>query len=169
MIRKLIIILLSLTVVIFGSDGAMDLLEKVNQIIADFRSERQIDPRETVFAVRADMQDSKIVLRGEISKIELKNDLLLKIVDVLKIEPQDRLTVLPDPSLGEKIYGIVKVPVTNLMDGPRKTSQKSAVTQARMGELVTILKQSDEWYLSDGGFISWLGRWKNLISPTKQG
>lgn len=170
MIRKLIIILLSLTVVIFGSDGAMDLLEKVNQIIADFRSERQIDPRETVFAVRADMQDSKIVLRGEISKIELKNDLLLKIVDVLKIEPQDRLTVLPDPSLGEKIYGIVKVPVTNLMDGPRKTSQKSAVTQARMGELVTILKQSDEWYLvqMEDSYLGWVDG-KNLHITDKTG
>lgn len=160
MIKKTILLLffLFVTVIILGSDAKMDLLEKANQVIKDFKTMMKIDTREKVFAVRLDLSDSKIVLFGEISDQTLKDELILRLTEVLKISVEDRVTLLPQDSLGEKVFAIVKVPVVNLMDGPRKSSQKSAVTQARMGEIVKLLKQSENWYFvqMEDSYLGWI-------------
>lgn len=159
----MILITIFLFAYIVGSGGAMELLEKANQIIADFKSQMKIDTREVVFTVRVDASDSEIKLIGEISDIKLKDALISKLTEVLKVSVNDRLTVLPEDSLGEKKFAVVKIAVTNLMDGPRKTLQKNAVTQARMGEIVRLLKQSGEWYLvqMEDSYIGWVDG-KNL-------
>lgn len=158
MIKKSILLFLVTTVMIFGSDGRMDLLEKANQVVKDFKSMVKIDTREKVFTVRVDFSDSKIVLFGETNDQSMKDELFSKLTETLKIPVEDKVTLLPQDSLGEKVFAIVKVPVVNLMDGPRKVSQKNAVTQARMGEIVKLLKQSDTWYFvqMEDSYLGWI-------------
>lgn len=158
MIKRSIFLFLILTVIIFGSDGMMDLLEKANKVIADFKSTVKINTREIIFTVRVDISDSRITLTGETSNGDLKDKLVSELIDTLKVSVEDKVTVLPQDSLGEKIFAIVKVPVVNLMDGPRKTSQKNAVTQARMGEILKLLKQNDGWYLAqmEDSYLGWI-------------
>ncbi|HEY8542502.1 MAG TPA: glycoside hydrolase, partial [Pseudothermotoga sp.] len=147
MIKKSILLFLFSAVFVFGSDGIMELLERANQAISNFKTVEKIDTRETVFAIRVDILDSKITLIGEMSDIDLKGKLISELNDILKVPIEDRITILPQSSLGEKIFAVVKIPVANLMDGPRKTSPKNVVTQARMGEIVKLLKQNGDWYL----------------------
>lgn len=158
MIKRSILLFLILTVTIFGSDGMMDLLERANKVIADFKSTVKINTREIIFTVRVDISDSRITLTGETSNGDLKDKLVSELIDTLKVSVEDKVTVLPQDSLGEKIFAIVKVPVVNLMDGPRKTSQKNAVTQARMGEILKLLKQNDGWYLAqmEDSYLGWI-------------
>jgi cell wall-associated NlpC family hydrolase len=51
------------------------------------------------------------------------------------------------PGSVDKEYGVVKVPVATLGDGPGSAGGKHTVTQARMGDIVRLLEQRDGWYL----------------------
>lgn len=158
MIKKSILLFLFTAIFVFGSDGTMELLERANQAISNFKTVEKIDTRETVFAIRVDILDSKITLIGEMSDIDLKDKLISELNGILKVPIEDRITILPQSSLGEKIFAVVKIPVANLMDGPRKTSQKNAVTQARMGEVVKLLKQNGDWYFvqMEDSYLGWI-------------
>lgn len=158
MIKRSILLFLTLTVIIFGSDGIMNLLQKANEVISNFKDTMRVNTREVVFTVRVDISDSKMILVGETSDIDLKGKLISELINTLKVSVEDKVTVLPQDSLGEKIFAIVKVPVVNLMDGPRKISQKNAVTQARMGEILKLLKQNDGWYLvqMEDSYLGWI-------------
>lgn len=155
---KIIFILLFLTVYIFGSDGAMELLQRVNEQIQEFKNLHKIDQRETVFSVRVEVTESKIVLMGEMSDQSLKDQLIKSLSEKFSMPVDDRITLLPEPLLGEKVYAVVSLPWVNLMDAPRRTAQKNAVTQARMGEIVKLLKQNDDWYLvqMEDSYLGWV-------------
>jgi cell wall-associated NlpC family hydrolase len=61
--------------------------------------------------------------------------------------------------MGEKVFGIVKVPVVNLGDGPGSSGGSHTVTQARMGDILALLKEKDGWYLCrmEDGYLGWVG------------
>lgn len=150
--------LLLISIVLFGSGVTVQSLERASKEIEQFKKEFKIDPREVVFDVKVGSEDGKLAAFGEISDGNLKKALVERLRKTIDVGIEDRIKLLPDESIGEKFFAIVKVDVVNLMDAPGRSLQKNAVTQARMGDVLRLLKKQGEWFLvqMEDSYIGWI-------------
>ena len=100
----------------------------------------------SVFSIGLDKIDKKWVLSGEtttrpayISILEL-TDSLFGQNNII-----NNLSLLPDSSLGDSIFGIINVSVTPIREKPRHSSQM--IDQAIMGNTTKLLQKKGGWYL----------------------
>jgi SH3-like domain-containing protein len=140
--------------------SAAELQSQANSVLSAFRSEARIDRSETIFEVAASATDGKITLEGKTNDEALKRSLLGKMTAIEGATVADQVVVLPAPSMGNKVYGIVKAPVVNLGDGPNSSAGSHTVTQARMGDVLRLLEEEDGWYLAQmhDGYLGWINR-----------
>ena len=80
-------------------------------------------------------------------------DSLFKNTDI-----KNNFILLPDPALGDKVFGIVNVSVTPMREEPRHSSQM--VDQAIMGNVVRLLKSDNGWYLAQThyDYVGWINK-----------
>lgn len=73
-----------------------------------------------------------------------------------QIDFEDKVTLLPEASLGGKYFAIVHLSVANIRSQPKHSAELA--TQATMGTPLKVLKQSDSWYLvqTPDRYISWV-------------
>lgn len=156
--KKVIVGCLLASILLFGSGATVQLLERANREIEQFRKELKIDPREVVFDIKAKIEDGRFTIFGEVSEADLKEKLIERLGRILEVTINDEVKLLPDESVGEKTFAIVKVNVVNLMDAPGRTLQKNAVTQARMGDILRLLKKMNGWFLAqmEDSYIGWI-------------
>ena len=157
--KKLTLICLILIAIsFFGSGVAVESLELAKKQIELFKKEFKIEPREMVFNVTVGSEDGRLTIFGEVSEPKLKESLLERLRTALQVSFEDKIKILPDESVGEKIFAVVNVDVVNLMDAPRRTLQKNAVTQARMGDILKLFKRDGDWYLvqMEDSYIGWI-------------
>ncbi|KUK02032.1 MAG: NLP/P60 protein [Thermotoga sp. 50_1627] len=157
--KKLVFVFsILIPMLLFGSGVTVESLELARQQIELFKKEFKIEPREVVFSVTVGSEEGKLAIFGEVSNLELKLSLLERLRASLGVSLEDKIKLLPDESVGEKNYAIVNVDVVNLMDAPRRTLQKNAVTQARMGDILKLFKKDGDWYLvqMEDSYIGWI-------------
>jgi hypothetical protein len=145
--RLTLICFILVAISLFGSGVTVESLELARRQIELFKKEFRIEPREVVFNVTVGSEDGKLTIFGEVSEPKLKESLLERLRSSLQVSFEDKIKLLPDESVGEKIFAVVNVDVVNLMDAPRRTLQKNAVTQARMGDVLKLFKKDGNWYL----------------------
>lgn len=115
--------------------------------------------KEEVFTVSCQVDGEKCILSGEVSEPAHKDAMLLAISGLVPgIEVIDNITVLPDSSLSDNCWGILRVPVADLGDGPKSSGGDHTVTQARMGDRLRLLKEVSGWYLCqmDDNYLGWI-------------
>ncbi len=132
---------------------------KVDEIVARYVEALDLDDREGIFEVQDSVSQGKVTLTGETSDESFKKDLLAQVAEIPGVVLVDNIQVLPPPSMGEKVFGIVKIPVVNLGDGPKSSGGSHTVTQARMGDVLRLLREKDGWYLGQmyDGYLGWVG------------
>ncbi len=106
-----------------------------------------LSSRELVFSVNHHVDDGVVTLSGESSDETMKREIMQHISEIAGIRVVDEILVLPSPPLREKAWGIVTHPVVNLGDAPGESEDKHTVTQARLGDVVRILYEEDDWYM----------------------
>ncbi len=113
----------------------------------------------SVFSADIDKINDRWVIKGETSDssayesiLRLK-DSLFKDTDI-----KNNFILLPDPALGDKVFGIVNVSVTPMREEPRHSSQM--VDQAIMGNVVRLLKNDNGWYLvqTHYDYVGWINK-----------
>jgi len=113
----------------------------------------------SVFSADIDKINDRWVIKGETtdssayeSILRLK-DSLFKDTDI-----KNNFMLLPDPALGDKVFGIVNVSVTPMREEPRHSSQM--VDQAIMGNIVRLLKSDNSWYLAQThyDYVGWINK-----------
>ena len=113
----------------------------------------------SVFSADIDKINDRWVIKGETtdssayeSILRLK-DSLFKDTDI-----KNNFILLPDPALGDKVFGIVNVSVTPMREEPRHSSQM--VDQAIMGNVVRLLKYDNGWYLAQThyDYVGWINK-----------
>ncbi len=127
--------------------------ETANSIIENFISEKAIDNRETVFNINAEEINGDLVIVGETDKPALKNEILSQLA---AMGPEDKITILPDSTVGNKTFGLVNLSVANLRTKPNHSAELA--TQALLGTPIKILKKKDGWFLvqTPDNYISWI-------------
>ena len=113
----------------------------------------------SVFSADIDKINDRWVIKGETtdssayeSILRLK-DSLFKDTDI-----KNNFMLLPDPALGDEVFGIVNVSVTPMREEPRHSSQM--VDQAIMGNIVKLLKNDNGWYLAQThyDYVGWINK-----------
>ena len=113
----------------------------------------------SVFSADIDKINDRWVIKGETtdssayeSILRLK-DSLFKDTDI-----NNNFMLLPDPALGDEVFGIVNVSVTPMREEPRHSSQM--VDQAIMGNVVRLLKYDNGWYLAQThyDYVGWINK-----------
>lgn len=131
-------------------------VKKFDNIYKNVKSEFAPDRRVKTFEARLEIgSDSTIVLKGSTTEKEAKEALLKQLADN-KIFVSDKMVILPDPELGNKIYGITSQSVINFRYGP-DYSEESA-TQTILGTPVRILEKNGGWLrtVTPEGYIAWV-------------
>ena len=100
-----------------------------------------------------DQEKSIVTVKGKTTSSELYTDLKI-FSDSLSFEFE--VVLLPDPSLGDSIHGIVNVSVAPMRDRSSHTAQM--VDQAIMGNMVKILYENEDWYLCQThyDYVGWI-------------
>ncbi len=108
------------------------------------------------------------VLRGETTVPEARTAVLALADSLVGNAFVDSLLVLPHPSLGDSVFGIVTVSVANLREEPRHAAQ--LVDQAILGDELRLLKQKGGWYLvqTHYRYLGWMRR-ESLVRTDAQG
>jgi cell wall-associated NlpC family hydrolase len=102
------------------------------------------DDRIAVFDLTVEPRGTTMVVKGDVDNPKAKDESLAAVGKVSGGAVIDSVTVLPDPQLGEKKFGILAVSVGNLRTKPGHPNE--LCTQAMMGTAVKLLKKRGGWY-----------------------
>ncbi|NLA15747.1 MAG: C40 family peptidase [Bacteroidales bacterium] len=141
----------------FAGCGEGKKMDKLSVISENMRKGLAPDRREKVYEVRFEKQKGTqtFIAKGVTTESEIGVALVAAAASV-GIELEDSLTVLPAPSLGEKIYGITAQSVINLRYEPRYGSESA--TQTLMGTPLQILEKRNGWsrVRTPEGYLAWV-------------
>lgn len=146
---------------------------RIQNGIASFLESVGFSPREEVFQVQCQVDSGRAVFTGEVSDRARKAAMFEAVLNLVPgIKLVDSITVLPTVSLEGRDWAVVCVPVLDLGDAPNSVGGKNTVTQARMGDILRILKEDEGWYLCqmDDRYLGWVssaGVWVTGDDPTQ--
>jgi len=131
-------------------------MEKAKTIIRETKEKFAPDKRVAVFNIEAEQPANKIIIKGETNFPEAK-EYLIRTLDGEAIKFEDKIQLLPAKELGDKIYGVINLSVSNIRTNPDHPAELS--TQSLLGTPIKVLKEG-QWgfYLvqTPDGYISWL-------------
>jgi cell wall-associated NlpC family hydrolase len=120
------------------------------------RTEAQFapDPHAVIFKVEAIRENGHYALRGDVDNVEAKKAALANAART-GLEVDDQITVLPDKSLGDHLWGIATLSVVNVREKPDNPAEMG--TQVLTGEAFTVWKKEGNWYLIQTacGYVGW--------------
>ncbi len=139
--------------------------EKKERILKEFASISQEIKKEFAPDRRAKIYEPELIIDEQLTSIPIlkgsttesqAKEALISALKEKKIEVLDSMVVLPDPSLGEKTYGITAHAVINLRTGPGYASESA--TQTLMGMPLRILEKRGGWArtMTPEGYIAWV-------------
>lgn len=142
--RRVVVLILLLTALVFTCCMTEKENAKVALLLDEAKKKFAPDKRTVVFNVHGSLNGNQLTLTGELQNSNLKQQLF----DFLKEKEQyaivDSVVALPDPSLGDGVFGVVSVSVANIRTKPGHAEELA--TQASLGTPLKLLKQQDGWY-----------------------
>lgn len=123
--------------------------DRLQQYVDFFRRELVNDTRLIAFDVSVEAKGERgAVLTGYVEFPETHKS-LVSLLETLGFEVDDQLETLPSKSLGEKRYGVVKVPHSLSYDRP--SGRRGVVTDCLIGEPVYLLREDAGHFLVHAG------------------
>jgi cell wall-associated NlpC family hydrolase len=126
----------------------------LNALADSLRLQYVPDRRDNVYDIRVIERDGKPVVKGLTSLVEAKTDLLEKI---LKENPDaiDSISLLPDETVGDAVYGVINVSVSDLRTAGDYDAEMA--TQLLLGSPVQVLQHAGWWRVKSAeGYVAWL-------------
>jgi gamma-D-glutamyl-L-lysine dipeptidyl-peptidase len=152
--KKSLIMFLSFLLVwiqLFAQDEKMNsIIETIEKIKTEFAPDKRV----AVFNVSVSDSAGSYTLTGE-TNIPLSKQKLIHALKTMSIKFVDEIALLPAKELGNKIYGVVNLSVTNMRIDHRDAAE--LVTQATLGTPVKILKKNSGYFLvqTPDNYIAW--------------
>lgn len=150
-------ILSGLFVIVLVSCSPVDDREDVlKATVQNIKEQYAPDRRVAVFDITWERYGNALAVKGEVDKVQAKEDLLAALTEFGEKEVLDSIKVLPDPELGSNLYGIVTISVANVRSAPGQPQELS--TQVMMGMVIKLLKKRGGWYYiqSHDHYLGWL-------------
>lgn len=130
--------------------------QNIQELIEGVRKKLAPDKRTAIFNINFEQSKDKLILKGEVSDKEFKNELIEQIQNQKKINLIDSIEVLPSSKLGKKIYALVNLSVCNIRSKSEHPAELS--TQALMGTPLKVYKEEGDWYLvqTPDDYLGWV-------------
>ena len=139
----------------------------ITLIIESFTQRFAPDKRTAIFQIDAFSQNNQLILTGRTNLFGAKSSLLDRL-KMEKVSIVDEIKMLPEPELGDKVYGLVEVSVCNIRYSPKHAGELAS--QALMGTPVKILEREDNGWLliqTPDQYISWVDRGAITVMSTE--
>jgi len=148
---KNILSILILSLILFSCN--ISKRNKAEKLINNFQEKKVPDRRETIFDVSAIFEKGNVTLVGETDNLALKEHLLN---DLKEINFIDKISLLPNSTVGNQTFGLITISVANLRSKPNHSAELA--TQALLGTPVKILKKEKGWFQiqTPDKYISWI-------------
>lgn len=137
----------------------------LNALIDSVQQKYAPDKRENVYEISISEKNGVPVLKGYTSVAAAKTELLER---VKQEDPSivDSIIILPDESVGDKVYGVINVSVADLRTQPRYSAEMS--TQLLLGSPVEVLQHGNWWRIKSAeGYVAWITG-SSFIPMTKE-
>ena len=134
--------------------GTGQVRDQVEEIVREVEEEFVPDGRLELFQVEV---GEGLELEGVTTLADAKETLLRRLDSLGLAEGvTDRITVLPDPALGDTTWALVRVSVSNLRTRPGHSQELTS--QVLMGTPLRILMREGSWYRirTPEGYIAWV-------------
>lgn len=119
-------------------------IARINEVIADAKSTFAPDKRTVYFDLNVEKQGDAYVIKGETSSLEAR-EAILKTLREENIPVQNRITTLPDSTVGNQPWAVVDVSVCNIRSQPKHSGELA--TQELMGTTLRVLSRINaDWY-----------------------
>lgn len=130
-------------------------MPEVNEIISEIHNTFAPDKRVAIFTVSAKEDNGKLILEGQSSLPEAKDE-LFKRLNKLDLKFTDLIDILPEKKLGDKTFGVINLSVANIRSKPDHPEELA--TQSLLGTIVRVLQEKEGWYRiqTPDGYISWV-------------
>lgn len=145
------------------------ILASAREALASLERRRQVDERTTVWQVDVAVAQGRVTLTGKSSSSQLKDEAVAALRRLPGVrQVADAVLVLPHPALGDKVRGVISLPVLNLGDAPGQADGKHVVTQAVLGMVVDVLEEEQGWYRVRmwDGYLGWV-EGRSLVRGTR--
>ena len=137
-----LLVIINMFVFCFGALAQSKELQVVNRILHSVDRKYAPDKRTAIFSLQSVENSGQIVLKGRTNLPEAKRE-LLDSLSLQGIGYRDSIVVLPEASLGGKIWGLATISVANMRTGPDHAAELAS--QILMGTPVKILAAVDGW------------------------
>lgn len=132
---------------------------QIDSILKSVKMEFCPDPRLDYFKMQDSLAGQTLILKGETSNRLAHDSLIARLSRIESILLQNEIVCLPQATLGDSIYGIVRRSVAYQRRHPDVTSE--LVNEALMGETLHLLKTTHDeltWYLTQTqeGYLGWV-------------
>lgn len=125
--------------------------ENLTVLVDNVQQEYVPDKRENVYDINIEDKDGIPVLKGYTSVPQAKKELLQKIGSEAYI---DSIVILPDSSVGDKVYGVINVSVADLRTQGKYSAEMA--TQLLLGTPVEVLQHNNWWRIKSAeGYVAW--------------
>jgi len=156
--KILLVTLIAVVAVSCGNNRKADKIQSQFKEISDVvKKEFAPDWRSKTWEARliVSESDGSMVLKGATTEINAKEE-LLRVLGEKGFSVLDSMVVLPDPALGDKIYGLTRSSVINFRVDPDYDAESA--TQTVMGTPLRILEKRGGWTraITPEGYISWV-------------
>ncbi len=130
-------------------------MNPATKIIEDIKNQYAPDNRVAVFEITAIESANIFTLTGETNIPEAK-ERLLNNLKTRSLNFIDHIRLLPEPELGDEIYGVVNLSVANIRSTPAHSAELAI--QALLGTPVKIYKKAPGFYLiqTPDNYIAWV-------------
>ncbi len=130
--------------------------QNIEEILSEIKKSEAPDKRTAIFDINWQVAEGKIILKGEVSNPDFRNEVLYRLKQEFKEQIIDRIEVLPSRKLGDKIYGVVNLSVCNIRSKPEHSAELS--TQAILGTPLKVYKEDGGWYLvqTPDDYLGWV-------------
>jgi gamma-D-glutamyl-L-lysine dipeptidyl-peptidase len=117
-------------------------MRMANRILHSVDTKYAPDKRTAIFSLKSVENSGQLVLKGQTNLPEAKRE-LLDSLSLQGIRYRDSIVVLPEVSLGSKIWGLATISVANMRTGPDHANELAS--QVLMGTPVKILAAVEGW------------------------
>ncbi|PKP07676.1 MAG: hypothetical protein CVU10_09130 [Bacteroidetes bacterium HGW-Bacteroidetes-5] len=138
--------------------------EIAQQVKQEFAPDRRVKTFEPSVEM-SENDDRSLILKGSTTEAAAKEALLKALLEK-NFQVLDSMVILPDPSLGDKTFGITAQSVINFRYGSGYSNESA--TQTLMGAPLRILEKRGGWIraITPEGYIAWVT--SGSIQPMNQ-
>ncbi|WP_299012274.1 SH3 domain-containing C40 family peptidase [uncultured Polaribacter sp.] len=153
-LKPIFLLLLLISVACSDNNQLIQQLESINNT---FKNEFAPDKRVAIFDVNFSRENNKIIINGATDTKEAHQK-LLDSLQSLKIDFADKIRVLPDSIVGNKMYAVAKNSVINIRSKPKHSAELG--TQGLLGMSLKILDKEGDFYRiqTPDNYISWVDK-----------